>query len=213
MQTRSAKDGLSIAYVRVSHADGTVGTRAEVLCPFRGESVPVEICARCPRFTHVDVGANGERDRLQCVPATPRRRSLPVIPLPRASVADIMSRDVVCAHAQLRLDAAMTLFVQTGFRSLPVVAANRALLGFVSETDVSLAVHSDRFPPTATVSDVMSGFPLALRESASIPAAAALLAVEGQDRLAVLGSGGRLVGLVAASDMLRWLALADHRLR
>jgi CBS domain-containing protein len=209
MLARSANGGHPIAYVRVTHSDGTVRTRAEVICPFRDESVTVDVCARCPRFNHVDVGAANERNTVHCATVTPRPRDRGVVPLVRASVAEIMTRDVVCAHGALSLDAAMRIFAETGLRALPVIEADRVLLGFVTEVDVTLAVQSGRAPRTCTVSDVMSGFPLTLCESASIPSAAALLATEGQDRLAVLGHGGRLVGVVAASDVLRWLAHID----
>ena len=198
-----------ISYVRALRVDGTEQRRAEVACPHLGISVPVDVCARCPRFGRIEVDGIGGAETLVCSTRSEVAPDARLITLRRASVAEIMTRAVVCVQADVSLDAATALFLETGLRSLPVVDAEGRLLGFVTESDVVLEVQLGRAAHAPTVADVMSCCPLWLRESATVGTAAALLAAEGEDRLAVVGEGGRLVGVVATTDVLGWLARAE----
>lgn len=134
--------------------------------------------------------------------------------LPRSSVASIMTRNVVCVRPELTLDAVMALFLETGLKAVPVVDADRKLVGFVGQVDVMLEVQTQRGEngarkPRRSVLDVMHPCTLTLPETAPITSAAALMAEHGQQRVAIVSHTGGVVGVLSASDVLYWLARAD----
>jgi CBS domain-containing protein len=57
----------------------------------------------------------------------------------------------------------------------------------------------------ATAGDVMTPVPLAVHESDTVAHAAALMAFEGIHRVVVVGDDGRVVGVLASTDVLRWI--------
>jgi CBS-domain-containing membrane protein len=87
------------------------------------------------------------------------------------------------------------------------------LIGFVSESEITLDVQMNRaVDRPRTVADVMLPYALTLPESASVTQAAAVLAFEGQQRLAVVSPAGAVIGVLSASDILYWLARSDGHL-
>ncbi len=63
--------------------------------------------------------------------------------------------------------------------------------------------------PRARVSDIMMPFVLRLSDSAPIDAAAAVMAREGVHRVLIVSASNKVVGIVSALDVLRWLARRD----
>lgn len=202
-----------IAYVRTQHADGTEHRDGLVQCTRRGGSVGLATCAHCPRFVRVEAGA--ATDSVHCAAgAEPSRDVAAQTPmaLPRLPISALMTRNVVCVRPDLTLDAAALLFVESGLKSAPVVDQEGKLVGFISEAEVMLEVQagsSSASEPQKAVGDVMLPYALALPESASVTRAAAVMAFEGQQRIAVVSDHGSVVGVLSASDILYWLARVD----
>lgn len=204
---------LPIAQVTTWEDHGLVGRESLVACRRRGEQTSTERCARCPWFVKVVPGAADGPDLLECLePACPAvqdevREAVP------PSIAQLMTRDVICVGPDASLDLATALFLEHGLAALPIVDARRRLLGFVGEVDVLLEVQAARSDPdgarlVTTVGELATPLALAIHESASIQRAAQLLALEGQKRLAVVSSEGAVVGVLSAGDILRWLGSA-----
>ncbi|HEU0031335.1 MAG TPA: CBS domain-containing protein [Kofleriaceae bacterium] len=90
-------------------------------------------------------------------------------------------------------------------RRVPAVAVVRGeqLCGVVTRTDVLrlVATRDD-----ARIADAMSGFVFALRASATVEAAAALMAIEQVGQVVVTSRDGELLGMVSALDVARYFA-------
>lgn len=210
MNEGSAVTRQSISFLRVL-SEREEQRPGHVACPRRGGSVPLAECAHCPRFVKVTPGAAAGEEMVHChagscAPATTNRP----LSLPRAAVADLMTRNVVCVRSDLTLDAVTTLFLETSLSAVPVVDGEGHLLGFLGQDEVTLAVQvNGRSDRPLTVADILLPFALAVPETTSLTQAAAVMAFEGQQRLAVTSSEGVIVGVLAASDILYWLARAD----
>jgi len=218
---------------RTYEGDGAVDRKDSVLCPARGRSLDVDTCIEC----HYCAGPPGADDRaLMCLhPAArrPSRAPRPVrIPSPAelTGLVDVMTRDVACVRADLSLESLSTLLLERNISAAPVVDAFGRPVGVVSKTDLVRWYHdradteevttgngpdqiepglSTRASPRTTVADVMMPMAFTLTEDAPVAYAAALMAVEGVHHLPVVDSGGVVVGIVSALDIVRWLAHSD----
>ena len=207
-----------ITYVSTLTASEPAQRSGYVYCSRRRETVSLDTCAHCPRFVKVvPKDRGGAQDQLHCWTerlALCGDDSAAPLTLARATVGTLMTRNVVCVRPDLGLDASMALFVETGLKALPVVDAEGALMGFVAESDVMLHVQAAGSATQAeTIADVFMPYALAVPESTPVTRAAALMALEGQQRVAVVSRENRVVGVLSASDILYWLARADGQLR
>jgi CBS domain-containing protein len=206
-----------IAYVRIQRGDGEVERHGYVFCTRQGASVSTSECARCPQFVKVTPGLQEDDAEVHCVgPAPGLCENLDdAVPLTvrRLRVSALMTRNVVSVRPDLSLDAVSALFLETGLKAVPVIDRDGGLLGFISEPEVMLAIHVTRSggraerPPI--VGDVLLSFAVALPETASVTQAAAVMAFEGQQRVAIVSASGALVGILSASDVMYWLARSD----
>jgi CBS domain-containing protein len=126
-----------------------------------------------------------------------------------------MTRNVVCVRPQLSVDDATLLFLETGLKTAPVVDEQGLVVGMVAESDVQLAVQAHtpskgaRGAEPLTVEDVMMPVPFAIQEHVPATQAAGLLVYEAVQRVPVVSTEGRVVGILSAHDLLYWLARAD----
>jgi CBS-domain-containing membrane protein len=191
--------------------------------------VPLGRCKACKQLVALTPGAPDQAAQVVCLGSQTGEHSL--LPrelplrLPRLSVSDLMTRNVVCVRMHLTLDAVAQLFLETGLHTVPVVDPKGGVLGTVSNEDVQLAIHTERAPSDQPahawepashgmahercVADVMLPLVLTIPEHASVVQAAALLVVEALDRVTVVSDAGQVVGIIAASDILHWLARQD----
>jgi CBS domain-containing protein len=178
-----------------------------VYCQRRSESVAVERCRECPHFLSQKL-ANGDAGAIVCeeAPLDPERAAS--FSLPRLSVADLMTRDVLCVRPDLSLDVAVLLLLEQAGKTLPVVDEHGHVLGTVRDADLQLEALSER-SVQATVADAMTPSTVTIPETMPITRAAALMAFEGVDCLVAVSPAGAVVGLLAAADLLFWLACAD----
>ena len=133
-------------------------------------------------------------------------------------VALNMSSPVVTVAPTASLREAHQTLVERRISSLPVVDAERRLLGVVSRTDL-LRVGSreaGRRPeaalltfPERSVADVMTREPLTVSKDASVSEAASLLVERHVHRVFALDSEGRLAGVFSTKDAMA--ALVDKR--
>jgi len=210
--------------------DGEPSARTWVICPHTHKSAHLEGCAGCIHLKEMVPGTPERADAVACYAArstSSQARTLErPLRLPRLSVSDLMTRNVVCVRMHLSLDALALLFLETGLRAVPVVDAEGHVLGMVSNEDVQLFVQSQsqptphaapihagqghpRDPSKCSVADVMLPLAYTITEHASVTELAALLVVEAVQRVTVVSGAGEVVGVISASDVLHWLANED----
>jgi len=130
---------------------------------------------------------------------------LPSLAAADTPVSAVMTRDVTCVAADDAVDALEEILLTRGISGAPVVDELGRPVGMVSKTDL-VASHYASLKAGTTVGDIMMPGPFCLATTESIAKAAGLMAFEGVHRVAVVGEDGRVVGIIAALDILRWLA-------
>jgi CBS-domain-containing membrane protein len=86
-------------------------------------------------------------------------------------------------------------------------SASWALAAETVDDELDSGFHLATHP--ARVRDIMMPCVLRISEGASIDEAAALMASEGVHRIVVVAASKRVVGMVSALDVLKWLARQD----
>jgi CBS domain-containing protein len=119
-------------------------------------------------------------------------------------VSTIMSRDVVCARPDLRVEVLTELLSKRRIGCLPVVDERGRPVGMITKLDV--------LEPTMgharVAGEMMMPLAITLDERASVAHAAALMATEDIHHVLVVACG-LLVGIVSTMDVVRWLASND----
>jgi CBS domain-containing protein len=227
-------------HLRTVHAGEDRTERAELVhCGRKEAFVSVARCAECDGFLRLD--RSDRESYLVCKddggPArgVARLSRLEPKPLPAPDsipVSEIMTRDVVCARADLSVEALARLMIEHGISGVPVVDKRGHAVGVVSKTDLirlleeSVAEVGKGEPlavsrggvryelgpgfhlqelSRATVADVMTPLVFALPDDASVAQAAAMMAYEGVHRVPVVAGEGEVVGLLSSLDVLGWL--------
>jgi CBS domain-containing protein len=139
------------------------------------------------------------------------------------NVGDVMTKEVVTVGPQTDFKACVDLLRTRGVSALPVVEGDY-VLGIVSEHDLLLkeedrgsAAHLKRRETIQargrTAGDVMHSPALCVGLGASLAEAARLMHKRAVKRLPVLNAGGRLVGIVSRSDLLKTYLRSDESIR
>jgi CBS domain-containing protein len=110
---------------------------------------------------------------------------------------DIMTAKVVACGPDDTVEAAIALMVKRKVSGLPVVDADKVVVGIVTEADVLTARAS------ATVASVMTAPAVTVPPSASVKTVTDLLVSKKIKRVAVVGKGGVLLGVVSRADLLK----------
>jgi CBS domain-containing protein len=145
-------------------------------------------------------------------------------------VEDVMSRDVVTVAASTPLKEVAELLVEHGVSGLPVVDDEGGVLGVVSEGDIVAkergvgepAAHSYYwlFGPdehdaakrdARTAAEAMTSPAVTVRPQRAVAEAARLMVERGVNRLPVV-VGGKLVGIVTRTDLVRAFIRTDDAL-
>ncbi|HYU14696.1 MAG TPA: CBS domain-containing protein [Candidatus Acidoferrum sp.] len=185
-------------------------SEATVHCPRRDTSIPAAECMACADSAGIVTGADGST-YLSCAhPAAQQAAFAEIMRQPlfastadRTPLSEVMTRHVVCVLPDLDLGDLMELFLERNIGGAPVVDQDGRPIGVVSRTDLLGSFKA------GTVADVMVPMAFVLPESATLSQAAALMAFEGVHRIPVVSSEGRVVGIVSALDVARWLAQSD----
>ena len=194
--------------------------RSVAECPRKHCSVEAETCASCTHargFIGADAGgahaADGTRGVLCAVDRSEH------VYAARGSVASLMRKDAVCVREDVDIDDVILLFIGHSIGGVPVVDANGKPIGIISKTDLVAAYARrsrsqcdllDSFdadfppgPPSVFAKDIMSPVVFKLTEAESVTRAAKLFAAQGVHRAPVVGSGGRVVGVLTSFDLVR----------
>jgi CBS domain-containing protein len=120
------------------------------------------------------------------------------------TLGDLIGAAVLAVDEDTTISEVQRLLATERVPAIAVVDEAHALRGVITRTD-ALRALADAHVRCAR--DAMSRFVLALRPSAAIEKAAALMAYEGVGHIAVTGAGGELLGLVSALDVARHYAI------
>jgi CBS domain-containing protein len=135
---------------------------------------------------------------------------------PIRTVADLCTRDVASVPRATALNEAARLMRERHVGCLVVVdetREGRIVAGLLTDRDIVTAVVArDVSTLMLSVADVMSEEITTVHEGASVHEAIALMHHRRVRRMPVVTSGGALVGLVSADDLLRSLAGELQRL-
>lgn len=146
--------------------------------------------------------------------------------LGRTPVCAAMTTEVTCVRDDVSLEALLALFVERSISGAPVVDARGFAIGVVSKSDVVRELYENGETLTAfapgddalgeqlhetrvsrgSVADIMTPLALTVFEQSPLANAAALMAFESMHRVPVVSESGKVVGILSALDVLRWLA-------
>ena len=202
---------------RVYSDHGKVAT-TRVQCPAVAQMREVTECLSCSCYAGVAFGvtAGVQEANLLCR-EEPRRqftaRSCGTLPSAanQIPVWAIMHSEVFCALPSVTIEFTLSLLLDKGISGLPVVDAEGFPLGMVSKTDLVRWMHETTAPAMTrtTVAEVMAPLAFTLPSDAVLSHAAALMAIEGVHRLPIVAPDGKVVGILSALDIVRWLAKHD----
>src|SRR4051812_5780824 len=118
-----------------------------------------------------------------------------------AAISEIMSRIVITVSPRVTVDRLSRLLNEHDIGGAPVVSGDGRPIGMVSKHDEARARHRQQL-----VRDVMSMISVSVRETSSVPEAAALLSKHHLDRAPVVNERGAITGIFTSGDITRWLA-------
>ncbi len=121
---------------------------------------------------------------------------------PQDLCGELLSGDVTCLDSDLEVRAALALLDASGVPSAPVVDDNSVLVGVVSTRRLARL----RDARGAEVDDAMDTDVISVSERAPIAEVARLVARHSLERVPVVTHDGHLVGMLTATDLVRWFA-------
>lgn len=138
------------------------------------------------------------------------------------TVADVMVEDVVTVTADTPYRHLVELLWTYGISGLPVVGAEGAVVGMVSESDL-LRYQEDPAGPRRSVpdaslesalvaGDVMSAPAVTIGPDATLTEAARVMRERNLKRLPVLNGAGVLVGIISRADLLKVFLRSEETL-
>lgn len=120
----------------------------------------------------------------------------------RLTVGQLMEKDVQFGFKDQKAGILANLMMQ-GFGSVPIVDQVNRLIGIVSEFDLLKAVRKGRNLNEVNAGDVMTPQPISLTQDTNVLTAIDVLQNNHLIRAPVVDASGKLVGIIARSDILR----------
>ncbi len=120
-------------------------------------------------------------------------------------VRDVMTRDVVTIEPDEPVVEAAKLMKKHDIGSVVVVSKRGEVLGIITEKDLVTRVLAENLDPLrTTVREVMTPNPIMVYEDTPLEIAARLMSERGIGHLPVIDRAGRLVGILAKSDIIEF---------
>lgn len=119
-------------------------------------------------------------------------------------VDEIMNCDVECCGPETNLAAAATMMWDGDYGALPVVHADRQVIGMVTDRDIAMAAATKHRPISAiTVRETITGKVYSSHQFDDVHRVLERMAREKIHRVPVVDEQGRLQGIVAMNDFIR----------
>ncbi|AEM39655.1 putative signal transduction protein with CBS domains [Pyrolobus fumarii 1A] len=120
-------------------------------------------------------------------------------------VRDVMTREVVTITPDEPVIEAARKMKQYEIGSVVVVSQRGEVIGIITERDlVTRVVAENRDPLKTTVREVMTPNPITVYDDTPLEIAARLMSERGVGHLPVVDKAGRLVGIIAKSDLIEF---------
>lgn len=195
-------------------ADGEVHAHHSVQCPRRGRATSFERCCGCPHKTSIDVDADGKHGTVECdvseTSTMPNGRVDVAEAAVRVRLGDILGIDTTCVRSDVTIEKAREQLIgdKATARAMPVVDETMRLVGILSRTDLYRGAPSrgTRKKRKLVVADKMTPLVHGLPEDAPVAYAISLMAFERLHEVPVVDAGGRVLGMLTATDALAWIA-------
>jgi CBS domain-containing protein len=186
----------------------SIETHHTVECPRRHAATPFSRCCGCAHLAAIDVDPDGKHGTVEChvdEPVLPSGRVDVAEAAARVRLGDVLGVDTTCIRADVPIETITELLVESGLRAVPVVDEARRLVGIVSKSDL-LRRRGAGKARKKTASEIMTPVVHGLPEEAPVAYAISLMAFEGLHEVPVVDSQSRVVGMITATDALRWVA-------
>ena len=116
---------------------------------------------------------------------------------------DIMTRDVKTCHPEASLAQVAALMWDYDCGAMPVVDDSNRVIGIITDRDIAIAAATKgRRATDISVGEVMSGNVYACARDEDIKSALKTMRRERVRRLPVIGSDGRLAGILSVNDIV-----------
>jgi CBS domain-containing protein len=122
--------------------------------------------------------------------------------MPKCS--EVMTREPVCCEPGDPISKAAEVMKREDVGSVPVVESRSAgrLVGIVTDRDIVVKVLADgRSVEHSTVREAMTANPVSCREDDDVSRAVSLMEERQVRRMPVVGTDGRLAGIIAQADI------------
>lgn len=199
---------LPVRSCHVVGAEDSVDTHHTVQCPRRQQSTLFARCCGCVHMESIEVDPDGKHGAVECVVGedlVPHGRVDVAEAAVRVRLGDVIGLDTTCVRSNVKIDAVAELLVDKGLRAVPVVDEGRRLVGIVSKTDL-LRRRGTGKTRTKTVAEIMTPVVHGLPEDAPVAYAISLMAFEGLHEVPIVDSSSHVIGMITATDALRWVA-------
>jgi CBS domain-containing protein len=119
-----------------------------------------------------------------------------------AKCRDVMTQDPACCSATDTITKVAGLMKQHDVGSVPVVEADKRLVGIVTDRDLVVKVvaagkHTDQ----TAVQEAMTPNPASCKEDDDLDFALKLMKERQVRRMPIVDAGGRLIGIIAQADV------------
>jgi CBS domain-containing protein len=202
---------LPVRSCRVVGLEDVVETHHTVQCPWRQHSASFSRCCGCSHMASIDVDPDGKHGAVECLAGSdhglPHGRVDVAEAAVRVRLGDVLGLDTTCVRSDVKIETVIDLLLDDGIRALPVVDETRRLVGIVSKTDL-LRPRGTGDSKTKVVADIMTSVVHGLPEDAPVAYAISLMAFEGLHEVPVVDQESHVIGMVTATDALRWVAKA-----
>lgn len=141
-------------------------------------------------------------------------------------VSDVMTSDVVAVEPDAPFKELATLLRERRLSALPVIDADRNLVGIVSEADLILKQEYDGYrgggrrhrrdrtkAEAGTAALLMTTSVVTIEPEATLARTARLMHRHGVKRLPVVDRDGKLIGIVSRTDLLKIYLRPDEEIR
>lgn len=210
-------------------AGGVAAATPSVHCERDGRRIDLGVCVACAEFRELVITPLGAPTYVRCLVPEPERgveasasgRSAHATP-----VRSVMTAPAHTLREGASPSALLALFVEHDIGCAPVVDEAHRPVAVVTRSDLLRSEIEDAFgvgpgapsrtarpagarPRPTTVRHLGRRTALVVHEDAMLSTAVALMARERVSHLPVVGAEGRVVGVLSACDVVRWLAGVD----
>jgi CBS domain-containing protein len=205
----------------VLNEDGEGESTSTVFCRRRGGATNVKDCAGCAHVVSVPEDGHGGEVRCLMDKQVAHKRDAAELAI-RTYVGEIMRRQVTCVKGDATWETLEDLLLDEDNDAIVVVDALSRPTGIVSKSDLLRYLRNeppnDPAPrgmlergfhlesPKAVAQEIMTPVVQTLFETAPLSFAVAVLAQKGVEQAPVVAVDGAVIGMIAATDVVGWMA-------